>query len=136
MLVKCYANSLNVLDNFLVSKRLQRSIQVDGELSDLIVGKVYDVLAIEERDGGVWFFIHTVKESEYPYPYPSEFFEVLDTSLGRGWCVKFESTGDKSIIKRISFYEWANDAFFYEKLIDGDKDAKRAYRENAFFSNL
>lgn len=127
MRVKCLTNDINLLNDPLVHSRLQKSIHIDGELTDLSLGGIYNVLAIEERDKGVWIFLHTVEESDYPYPYPIELFEVVDNYLNANWCIKFELLSNKSFVKIISFSEWANDSHFYEKLINGDTKAINIY---------
>lgn len=120
MRVKCLTNDINLLNNPLVHNRLHKSVHIDGELTDLSPGEIYNVLAIEERDKGVWVFLHTVEESDYPYPYPIELFEVVDNCMNANWCIKFEQLSNKSFVKIISFSEWTNDPLFYEKLVNGD----------------
>ncbi len=99
-------------------------------MTDLEIGQQYIVQAVEERDGGLWFFLPTVAESDYPYPYPAEFFEVQDYSLIPGWCVRFDTQQGNTVIKRITFSEWANDEHFYERLLDGEIASVSAYRRN------
>jgi len=128
MRVLCIANSVIDLNDEIVRIRLNRSIHRDTADMDLDIGKYYDVVAIEERDGGIWLFLHTVKSSDYPYPYPAEMFEFLDTSIPSDWGIKFEKREGGVIIKRISFPKWASDDYFYEKLVDGDKEVVTAYQ--------
>lgn len=135
MHVKCLTNNISSLHDSFAVKRLQKAIHVDGALSDLEIGKVYNVLAIEKRDEGIWAFIHTVEESDYPYPYPIELFEIVDSSLPTGWCLNVEQQKGKSNIKRISFCEWANDVSFYEKLVEGDAETILIYKERAISEN-
>lgn len=130
MRVKCLTNNINLLNDPLVYSRLQKSIHLDGELTDLSLGEIYNVLAIEERDEGVWIFLHTVEESDYPYPYPIELFEVIDNYLNSNWCIKFEMLTNKSFVKILSFSEWTNDSLFYEKLVNGDTKAITIYLEH------
>lgn len=130
MRVLCIANSVIDLDDEIVRTRLNRSIHRETADMDLDVGKYYNVVAIEERDGGLWLFLHTVESNDYPYPYPAEKFEFIDTSIPSGWSIKLEKCESGLIIKRISFPEWADDDYFYEKLVDGDSEVIAIYQKN------
>jgi hypothetical protein len=129
MRVKCIANSVSTLDSPALRDRLNRSIHLDGPLSDLDLGKIYNVIALQESDGGVWLMLHTVEESDHPYPYPVEMFEVLDPALPADWCVNFAWHENGLFVKRISFPEWANDAQFYERLLNGDGPTISIYQK-------
>jgi hypothetical protein len=114
-----------------VRERLAKSIHLDGEDRDLVVGKSYSVAAIEWWNGGeLRVFLHTVEKCDYPYPYPLEMFEVIDSSLPASWCLVFESRPFGMAIKRMSFSEWAEDDNFYELLIDGDEKAIGIYKHH------
>lgn len=129
MRVQCIANDVDKLSDVAVRKRLAESIHLDGGDSDLVVGNTYAVFAIAQwRDGGIRVYLHTVEESEYPYPYPLEMFSVIDPALPTNWCVSFEQRSFGVAIKRISFPEWANDDHFYEMLLDGDEEAIAIYK--------
>ena len=128
MRVKCIANDVGRLDDVVVRKRLALSIHLDGADEDLVIGSTYFVFALARwNDGGIWIYLNTVDESEHPYPYPLEMFDVIDSALSANWCVNFEQLSSGKALKRISFPEWANDDCFYEKLVDGDKTAMAIY---------
>jgi hypothetical protein len=129
MRVLCVTDSFFNLDDEMVKTRLNRSIHQDTADMDLDIGKNYNVVAIEERDGGLWLFLHTVESIDYPYPYPAEMFEFIDTSIPLGWKMKFERRKDGLIIKRISFPQWVDDDCFYEKLVDGDEEIIATYQQ-------
>jgi hypothetical protein len=128
MRVRCVTNDLRALHKQSVEARLRRSIHLDGTLDDLTIGSVYSVIAVHESDGGIWVMLHTVDESDYPYPYPVEMFDVIDGSLPAGWCIRFADRPDGAFITRISFREWATDDRFYERLLDGDEATVAVYR--------
>lgn len=130
MRVLCISNSVIELDGENVRSRLNRSINRDTPDLDLKVGKDYKVVAIEERDDGLWLFIHTVDSNDYPYPYPAEMFEFIDTSIPSGWKIKFEKGKDGLTIKRISQSTWADDDYFYEKLVDGNEEIVVTYKKS------
>jgi hypothetical protein len=120
MLVKCVANELAKTEMDAVRIRLGRSIHRDGPNRDLVVGQDYEVHAVEYRDGGFWYFIHTVFENDYPFPYPAEYFQLLDATIPSDWAVRLINGAEGVILKRLAFREWANDDSFYERLVEGD----------------
>lgn len=129
MRVRCIANDVDKLGNTIVRKRLAESIHREGKDEDLVVDSTYVVLAVERwGDGGIRVYLHTVEESDHPYPYPIEMFEVIDSAVPAGWCVTFEQQSFGMSMKRISFPEWANDDSFYERLVDGDEAAIVIYK--------
>ena len=129
MLVKCITNDVDQLSAAMIKSRLKESIHRDGADNDLIVGNTYIVSAMDSwGDGGIRVYLHTVPESDHPYPYPIEMFEVIDSAVGSNWCVAFEQQSLGTCIKRISFPEWANDDSFYERLVEGDESAIAIYK--------
>ena len=128
MKVRCIANNLKSLDNIDVQERLSSSIKLDGAIEDIRIEDLYSVYAVFYRkDGGIWIYLNTVPESDYPYPYPIEMFEIVDGSIPSGWAVGFGNDLSGTNFKCISFSEWVNDLRFYEKLIEGDKNAVDLY---------
>ena len=133
MIVKCILNDLNKVNNELVKSRLAKSIHLDGANRDLVIGGEYIVLALDQwDDGGINFYLHTVEESIFPYPYPAEFFEVIDPSISAEWSLAIEQRPFGVCISRLSFSEWSNDVSFYEKLINGDESALAIYKRYKF----
>ena len=130
MRVKCVRNDLQRIGGERVRGRLARSIHLDGPDSTLSVGSEYLVQALEEKDGGLWLYLHTVDALGYPHPYPAEMFEVIDSQVSDNWCVRIEDGADGRSWKRIAFCEWAEDDGFYEKLINDDENALEVYRRN------
>jgi hypothetical protein len=110
------------------ASRLSQSIHIDGSLDDLVIDQAYIVEALEQRqDGGLWLYIHTVDANDYPYPYPLEYFQILDSSFPDSWTSKGLA---KKGLFRVSFREWVNDDHFYEKLVDEDQRAVGVYSKN------
>ena len=127
MKVRCIGNDISAFPNEVIVKRLQKCITLDGPNYDLIIEKEYNVQAIENRGDGWWYYIHSVEVNSYPYPYPCEFFEVINLSIETGWSVAMGSVNEQISIKRISFIEWATDDNFYEKLVDDDPECLQLY---------
>lgn len=129
MRVKCFVNDISKLNDATLKRRLAESIHREGADEDLVIGSNYVVLGIDRwSDGGLRVYLHTVEESDYPYPYPIEMFEVVDSTVPTGWCVTFEQQPLGVGIKRIGFPEWVNDDSFYERLVDGDEAAIAIYK--------
>ena len=129
--VTCIENSVSSVRNDRLRMLLQKSIHLEGPDSDLEVGRTYDVQAIEVRgDAGWWLYLHTVSSSDWPYPYPAEFFTIDENTLPEDWCIGSQFQEGRFALKCISFAEWASDNSFYEKLIDGDSMALAVYRQH------
>lgn len=129
MLVQCITNDIDKLSSESVRKRLAESTHLDGGDADLVISNTYPVYAIENwSDGGLRVYLHTVIESDHPYPYPLEMFSVIDSLFPAHWCVSFEQRPSGMVVKQISFPEWVNDDHFYEKLVDGDEEAIAIYK--------
>lgn len=82
-------------------------------------GKEYIVYAIGISYGSVWYCICDEAYMFYPNWTPSHLFEISDNRLSRYWVFNIEKQGDKNL-PYLAFPEWANDPFFYGKLLDGD----------------
>lgn len=130
MRVRCMINDLSSIKDAKVVARLQRAIHIDGPLTDLMIGKEYTVRAMKQSDEGLWLFLHTVPQSDFPYPYPIEFFQIMDSSLPASWWLECDKLKGGSAFKHLSFKEWARDDQFYERLVDGDEEAVRIYRNH------
>lgn len=128
MRVTCTANRVDAIADADVRGRLRRSIHVEGPLADITVGSEYEVQALEERDGGIWLFLHTVFENEYPFPYPAEMFELCDGSIPVGWAIRLQKVAGTVTVRRITFPSWAADESYYERLVDGDTATSANYR--------
>jgi hypothetical protein len=126
MRVRCTTNDLDSVRDATVAARLRRSIKIEHPLYDLAIGAEYAVQALTQRsDGGIWLYLHTVAQCDFPYPYPVEFFQFIDSSPPSCWNGRLEHS---AVFKTLSFVEWATNDRFYEKLVDGDKDAVQIYR--------
>ena len=130
MRVKCVKNRLAEIVELEVRERLRHSIHLDGTIDGLVIGREYPVQAVELwEDGGLWFYLHTVAVSDYPYPYPAEMFEIPDNKIPSEWSICFQAQRGSIVWKRIAFSAWANNEHFYERLVDGDAEAVSAYRQ-------
>lgn len=115
MKVKCTNNHLAKITNADVFERLSSSIHLPDPDSNLELGAEYSVQAIELMWGGIWIYLETCG-SDYPYPYPIEFFEIVDSSILVDWSVRAPYRNQNLAI--VGFQEWISDPNFYEKLLD------------------
>lgn len=130
---KCKINNLHRISQAEVRRRLSESIKMDGDIDPLEVGAVYDVLAVEWReDGGAWIFIHCIPSIYFPSPYPVEFFEFLEFEIPDGWVARWETRPFGLVMRSLSFAEWANDEYFYERLVDGGEVELERYNRERF----
>ena len=120
MKVRCTSNNLFSIKNEKILKKISPYIcKTDGEL-DIETNVIYTVYGIEVWENHPWYYVCTDND-EYPTPYSSVFFEVIDERLSSHWILhtSTDKTGDfhtKFMIK-----EWAKDPLFYENLIDGEE---------------
>jgi hypothetical protein len=128
MRVICTKNELAGIAEPEVRERIRRLVRRDGPITDLAVGQEYAVQALEERDGGLWLYLHTVSVNDYPFPYPVEMFDVRDNTLPAEWSIRMETERGNVVCKRITFSAWADDDHFYERLVDGDAETVALYR--------
>lgn len=114
MRVKCKFNDLAEIES-LVAARLNPYVYGPGPDCGLEIGSEYFVCAIEFMWGGIWIYIE-VSSRDYPFPYPIEFFEIVDSSIPVDWsaCAPYRNQH----LAIVSFQEWISDPNFYEKLLD------------------
>src|SRR5882672_2431048 len=117
MRVKNIINDIGHIPHGAVRDRIRRAIQIDGPITDLIVGRDYAVQALEERDGGWWLYLHTVAVNDFPYPYPAEMFELITNTIPSDWCLHLEKLNGSRSVKRLTFKEWATDGGYFERLV-------------------
>jgi|SRR6266446_1909472 len=128
MRVRCIKNEVAAIAEGKVRDRIRRSIHLDGPMTDLQVGREYEVQALEVRDAGLWLYLHTVAANDFPYPYPAEMFEFRDKTLPVGWGIRLQAKEGGVLLKTVTFSEWANDEHFYERLVSGDPEAVGVYQ--------
>lgn len=130
MLVECIANNISGLKIDEVRNRIRQWTDANGSYNDIEIGTQYLVQAVEYQRENAFYYLQVGEFDEYPYPYAAECFVVLDSSLPNEWVAStsVELQVSKPII--ISFREWANDATFFEKLIDGEPEQRSIYSRN------
>ena len=79
--------------------------------------------------GHTWYCISDEDYNYYPRWNPSVFFEITDAHLSRYWIFSFQSDDKTQKEPFIGFPEWANDEYYYSRLIDGDHSEREIFQE-------
>lgn len=121
MKAKCIVNNLFAVENACALNYLSKYIgTTDGEV-DIEIGKTYTVYGIEFWDNHPWFYLCTEEHTEYPTPYASIFFEIVDERLSPHWQLKTQHIENNIFQTCLVVKEWAETPLYYELLIDGDE---------------
>lgn len=119
MKVKCIYNNVNDLPNYLVGK--DKTCKENSSFH-LKINKEYIVYAMTVMDDIVWYYICDEDYSTFPVLVPCPLFEVVDKKISRYWifnCTPIHNYTDFNC--EWSFPEWANDIYFYNKLVEWEK---------------
>lgn len=125
MIVRCKGNYVDDsfpydLYAYWIDRRLERTFP-------LTIGATYPVVAIVVNQGIPWYYIHDDDNLSWPIWYPASLFEVFDGTFPESWVYDYVTISRDVQFPIISFPEWANDRFFYERLVEGEPSAERAY---------
>jgi hypothetical protein len=113
---------------------------------DIDLGRVYHVFGIAIVSGRPWYFIDGPTVERYPYPVAADFFQIVDPSLPSHWTFSYWGPPKLGLVERllclgshrlathtpvamISFKKWVEDPRFFERLVDGDVEARKAFEE-------
>ena len=100
MYVKCVINDLSKLTDVPVAERLKEGIHIDGPITDLVIGEIYPVQAIEVHlDRGLWLYLHTVGQADLT---GQRFRFYLDRVSDFNWTVVFFFSSCRSCGFRVS----------------------------------
>jgi hypothetical protein len=120
MKVRCISKSAKDLPKDVRPGRIGRSLETDRSFA-LIVAKEYVVYSVTIYLGHVWYYICDEDFFYYPVWNPASLFEITDSSLPESWRVRFDKEQDGHEERcLLSFPEWVNDKYFYDKLTDGN----------------
>jgi hypothetical protein len=128
MLIKCIKNNIyDVGESITLLQYLKESVHLDNNELPLSIGKIYHVYGCLYKKEYPWFYICEDDDFEdYPKAYAAPFFEVIDSSLSKYWVfghavIKNDINSEGYIYTHMTFKEWANDYFFYERLVEGQE---------------
>lgn len=100
----------------------------DGEFG-LVLGKEYTVYGIAFWDNSPLVYIFLDEGDDYPKPIPMDFFELSVGEVSRCWRLSYFPQGINESSSLLVFKEWAEDPSFYERLVDGSKDAVEVFNK-------
>lgn len=92
----------------------------------LEINRCYIVFGIMFTENNRQFDILT-KHDLYTKVYPDFLFEVIDNRLSRFFTLGNIAIGNNKVVPFISFREWVMDQRFYEKLVNGDVEARAIF---------
>lgn len=119
MLVRCTSVSVTNIQDEAFKSYLQKKIHL--EEIGLEVGKTYPVYGLTFWDGCTWFYLCDEERDIYPTPFNSYFFELIDPVISSEWGLLLER--ESSVVPSL----WAAIPNFYERLIDGDREAEEVF---------
>ncbi|UTZ25492.1 hypothetical protein HB761_01275 [Vibrio campbellii] len=129
MKVLCEINNILELDDSSTVERLKKYIRLsDGQLN-IEKNKEYCVYGILFRDNSPWFYLCLDEDDEYPTPYPTELFNIVDGRQSSFWRLSYASYPNGVVTSSIVFDEWSKDTSFYERLLDDDPEAIKLFRK-------
>ncbi len=124
MKVVCKFNTLTSIKCSETKSRLKKYIKLpDDDELDIRIGEKYVVYGLLFWNNCPWFYLCSENYDEYPKPYPSEFFDIIDDRISLYWKLSFYSQSNHEAKTSLVFEEWAKDPNYYERLIDGDINA-------------
>jgi len=87
----------------------------------------YLVYGILIRDAFTYFYI-CEEDQNYPVPYNSVFFDLIENYVPNDWKIKIKYLENK-VITLISFKEMVDNNVFYENLVNGSKKEIEIFNE-------
>jgi hypothetical protein len=119
MIARCLFTSLSAISDAWLQDHVREHVhQMDIGLTP---GEAYRVYGVIFRSDIAWFFLCDEAEAEYPKPYCSAFFELIDAGVPKNW---------KLVPQRPALLvpaEWTQIPHFLEKLVDGDPAAAAVF---------
>lgn len=94
-------------------------------------GKYYFVYGVlkDDKDDSESYLINIYGKSTV-YDIPSKFFRVVEDSLPSDW-IESEYTSYDRLVRINTFPEWANDKYFYDKLMNEDQNTVNIFKRYA-----
>ena len=86
-------------------------------------GREYPVYAVTVLLGIVWYYVMDDDGDPYPIWAPGPLFDVVDGTLPPSWRMGYFRFSRDNQYPILSFPEWADDHWYYERLVDRDPEA-------------
>jgi hypothetical protein len=118
MVGRCIANSPVHLRGG-AAEVFRKYVRLDSV--ELTLGRDYVILGVLFRDGSPWFLVCEDQAADYPKPHFGQFFDLVDDRIPPEWSLTVTrgNAGDVALLPT----QWARDARFLEKLVDGEPGA-------------
>lgn len=127
MIVKCIKNKRDVLPK--VSSEFAYPIGSDEDTLDVTIGLHYTVFAVNEGEGGTFYFVHPDTMAPQSWWWmPATLFEVIDGAHPEGWITQ-KNEGNGNIFTKA--YASLFDGGVEEDIIDNEEGAIDTYRNQA-----
>lgn len=126
MKVRCVSNSGSFLPKECLDPRWGYSSETEFPLT---TGRVYVVYAMTTQLAHLWYYVLDDNQLPYPVWQPSPLFDVVDGSLPGDWLINHHRSDNAGFYPLISYPAWANDGFYYERLVDGEPEAVQLFSQ-------
>jgi hypothetical protein len=132
MLIRCVSDSGASLPPECIDERRNLTAET---VFPLTPGREYVVYGVTQYLDHIWYYVFDDDNLPYPVWKPAALFEVADPRVPEGWCFVHRRLGDKYTFL-LSFREWAEDHYFYERLVDGDSATVEIFTRRRAEANI
>ncbi|WP_139699717.1 hypothetical protein [bacterium endosymbiont of Bathymodiolus sp. 5 South] len=129
MIVKCIKNKREDLSAELLPNY---DNYVNGQEIYMEIGQYFFVFGVSFREDVPWYLILEDETDDYPLPFSSGLFKMVDSSIPNDW--HFCNQPFASDIPCIIQKEWTN-PLFYGHLLDGEEYAVKKFYEQKKIAN-
>ncbi len=124
MIVRCTTKTGDVLPAFAYDSK--RGVTADTEFA-VTPGRTYFVFGVTLLLGIAWYYVLDDDDHDWPTWIPAPLFDVVDGAIPASWIVGYFRFSRDDQYPLLSFPEWASDHSFYERLVEGEPEAVRAF---------
>lgn len=93
----------------------------------LTLGREYVVCAIAFASSDVHYFIVDDDALPWPMSYCASAFEIIDAQISETWSFGLTPM-NPDYHALLSFQEWVQDTYFYDRLTNGEADSIRSFK--------
>lgn len=87
------------------------------------LGATFIVYGVTFWESHPWYYVYEEPADTYPIPRPHHYFEIIDNKFHPSWQLTNEVYEHGGASCEILPQAWAEDALFYENLVDDDPQA-------------
>ena len=135
MRVKCIINTIrDIRKHGYGSFGIENYFHFDDNYELLNLDEEFEVFALMMTSNGIWIFV-LEEDDDFPKQFPLFLFKTIDPSIPQDWTVGrgrvFESS-QRKVFSLLTHRDWACDESFYERLVEGDGDAKQKLKKSFY----